>query len=108
VSPVMGNEFKANCKVCHRIFSVAHGGLSDLKQHSEGDYHVRAAQGQRMQSGIAQFMIPQTSPEIDTVSCGQMCVLLLDTLVSHHVITLVKFYLICIAYKLQDYFSILA
>ena len=75
MSPVMGNEFKANCKVCHRIFSVAHGGLSDLKQHSEGDYHVRAAQGRRMQSGIAQFMIPQTSPEIDMVSCGQMCVL---------------------------------
>ncbi|KAJ8352127.1 hypothetical protein SKAU_G00236030 [Synaphobranchus kaupii] len=42
VSPVSGNEYKANCTVCHRVFSVAHGGLSDLKQHSAGHYHIRA------------------------------------------------------------------
>lgn len=28
-----GNEYKANCGLCHRVYFVAHGRLSDLKQH---------------------------------------------------------------------------
>ena len=33
VCRVTGDEYKANCTVCRRVFSVAHGGLSDIKQH---------------------------------------------------------------------------
>ena len=64
---VSGNEYKGNCKVCRRVFSVAHGGLSDIRQHAAGEQHRRNVRVQTTQAAVAQFFIPQSSPETDMV-----------------------------------------
>lgn len=64
---VSGNEYQANCTICRRVFSVAHGGLSDVRQHASGEQHSRNARGHRNQSTVSQFFIPQSSPEADSV-----------------------------------------
>lgn len=45
VSPIPGkvNQYKANCTVYHRAFSVTHVVLSDLKQQVPGDGRSRLA-----------------------------------------------------------------
>ena len=42
IRPVEGDEFKAKCSTCDRVFSVS-GGLGDVKQHSSSKLHIRKA-----------------------------------------------------------------
>ena len=42
VENVRENIYKAHCTVCRRTFSVAHGGLTDLKQHASCGGHMRS------------------------------------------------------------------
>jgi len=64
---VSGDVYKANCKVCRRVFSVAHGGLTDIRQHASGEQHSRNIRTQRTQAQVSQFFMTETSPEIDSV-----------------------------------------
>ena len=64
---VSGDVYKASCKICRRVFSVAHGGLSDIRQHATGEQHCRHERSQKTQASVSQFFIPQSSPEVDTV-----------------------------------------
>ncbi|CAL8282480.1 unnamed protein product [Gadus morhua 'NCC'] len=63
---VNGDVYKASCKICRRVFSVAHGGLSDIRQHATGEQHCRHERSQKTQASVSQFFIPQSSPEVDT------------------------------------------
>ncbi|GAA6102742.1 uncharacterized protein LOC113746684 [Tachysurus ichikawai] len=76
---VSSNEYQSNCTICRRVFSVAHGCLSDVRQHASGEQHSRNARAQRNQSTVAQFFIPQSSPEADSVTAAEL------TLVYHTV-----------------------
>jgi len=40
---VRANQFVAECILCHKTFSIAHGGRSDVLQHSSKEYHKNAA-----------------------------------------------------------------
>jgi len=53
------NEYKANCTICSRVFSVCHGGVYDVKQHASGDNPQEGA--------ILRFLVRQTSPEAGMV-----------------------------------------
>ena len=35
------NVYKAHCTVCRCTFSVAHGGLFDVKQHASSGRHIK-------------------------------------------------------------------
>ena len=65
--PQKRKSVKASCKICRRVFSVAHGGLSDIRQHATGEQHCRHERSQKTQASVSQFFIPQSSPEVDTV-----------------------------------------
>ena len=61
------DSYKANCKLCHRTFTISHGGLCDVKQHAAGDHHIRNARGQRTQAGISSFLVAEGSSDADLV-----------------------------------------
>ena len=64
---VRGDPFKANCTVCRRQFTVSHGGLSDVRQHAAGENHKRYEKQKRSQGALAQFLVPQATPETNKV-----------------------------------------
>ncbi|CAL8240021.1 unnamed protein product, partial [Gadus morhua 'NCC'] len=87
---VSGDVYKASCKICRRVFSVAHGGLSDIRQHATGEQHCRHERSQKTQASVSQFFyillavvwsgfarlqffIPQSSPEVDTPKAATFC-----------------------------------
>lgn len=40
LTPVRGDNHKAYCALCEKIFSVAHGGLHDVRAHWKGKRHI--------------------------------------------------------------------
>jgi hypothetical protein len=42
IAKVPGNVFSADCNLCRKAVSIAHGGRSDLLQHSKTDGHKKA------------------------------------------------------------------
>lgn len=69
VEYVRGNDYKANCTVCRRVFTIGHGGVCDLKQHASGVTHKRNERARRTQAdrALSKFIVHQTSPEADLV-----------------------------------------
>uniref|UniRef100_A0A096M281 Uncharacterized protein n=1 Tax=Poecilia formosa TaxID=48698 RepID=A0A096M281_POEFO len=53
-------------------FSVAHGGLTDIRQHGSGAQHCRNLTAQKTQASVSQFFIPQSSLEIDMVTAAEL------------------------------------
>jgi len=41
ISAVRGDEFSASCNICNKKFAIHHGGISDIKQHSNTDKHIK-------------------------------------------------------------------
>ncbi len=41
IDAVPGENTKANCLLCKKIFSVANGGITDVKKHSQTQQHER-------------------------------------------------------------------
>lgn len=39
INSVDGDEFKAYCKLCKKVFSIAHKGEASIKEHAEGAKH---------------------------------------------------------------------
>lgn len=39
---IRDDVYKANCNVCHRPFSISHGGVKDIKQHAAGVNHKKS------------------------------------------------------------------
>ena len=68
---VVENDLKANCKACRKVFSISHGGVTDVKQHAAGELHRRNIRSFRSQASVAHFFVPDTSPELDLVSYPQ-------------------------------------
>ena len=50
---VRGDEFSANCNICNKKFSIHHGGISNIRQHSKTDKHVK---NQELMKGQRGFM----------------------------------------------------
>jgi hypothetical protein len=42
LQPVRDDVYKAHCTICKKIFSIAHSGKGDVKQHSTKECHVKA------------------------------------------------------------------
>ncbi|XP_046623326.1 uncharacterized protein LOC124306598 isoform X5 [Neodiprion virginianus] len=40
LTPVRGDDHKAYCALCDKVFSVAHGGLHDVRAHWKGKRHI--------------------------------------------------------------------
>lgn len=40
LTPVRGDNHKAYCALCDKVFSVAHGGLHDVRAHWKGKRHI--------------------------------------------------------------------
>lgn len=40
LAPVKGEDHRAYCLVCRKIFSVGHGGLNDVRTHYKGKRHI--------------------------------------------------------------------
>ena len=51
ISVVRGDEFSANCNVGNKKFSI-HGGISDIRQHSKTNKHVKSQELMKGQSGF--------------------------------------------------------
>lgn len=45
VKKVRSDYYKAHCTVCRRTFSIAHSGLTDVKQRASSDGHKRNIRG---------------------------------------------------------------
>ena len=67
VENVRDNVYKAHCTVCRRAFSVAHGGLNDLKQHAASGGHMRSIRDNKTRGTLDQFVVHQATPEADMV-----------------------------------------
>ena len=67
IDSVREDEFKANCTVCRRQFSVSHGGLTDVKQHASGEAHKKNETQRRSQGALTQFLVRQATPEANMV-----------------------------------------
>ena len=52
ISVVRGGEFSGNCNIGNK-FSIQHGGISDIRQHSKADKHVK---NQELTKGQRGFM----------------------------------------------------
>lgn len=57
---VPGDKFKARCTACDKVFSVGHGGLHDVTQHSKTPTHTGAVSAARSASVRGYFV--RTSP----------------------------------------------
>lgn len=64
---VHDNEYKANCIICRRVFSIAHGGIHDLKQHASGTGHVERQRANQTRGSLDRFVVHQATPEADMV-----------------------------------------
>ncbi|XP_036375006.1 uncharacterized protein LOC118771200 [Megalops cyprinoides] len=64
---VRENVYKANCTVCHRVFSISHGGICDIKQHASGENHRRSERLRRTRGdgAFSKYLVRQASPEAD-------------------------------------------
>lgn len=67
VEKVRDNIYKAHCTVCRRTFSVAHGGLADIKQHASSAGHTRNIKDTKTRGTLDQFVVHQATPEADMV-----------------------------------------
>ena len=50
INSLKGDEYNARCSICNKTFSIHHGGVSDIKQHSKTALHLKNEQllkGQR-------------------------------------------------------------
>jgi hypothetical protein len=52
ISAVRGDEFSASCNICNKKFSIHHGGVSDIKQHSNTDKHIKKDESMKGQRGF--------------------------------------------------------
>lgn len=69
---VSGNPLKAYCAVCRREFSVAHGGLSDVKQHAAGSEHNKNDRSATTSAAIETFLVKSFSVEHQKVLAAEM------------------------------------
>ena len=53
ISVVRGDEFSVNCNICNKKYSIHHSGISDIRQHSKTDKHVK---NQELMKGQRAFM----------------------------------------------------
>lgn len=67
VGKVQDNEYKANCTVCRRIFSIGHGGLADLRQHAASSGHMRNVKEKSTRVTMNKFVVHLATPEADQV-----------------------------------------
>lgn len=67
VEKVRENSYKAHCTVCRRVFSIAHGGVADLKQHALSDGHKKNTRDTTRRRTLDQFVVHQATPEADMV-----------------------------------------
>lgn len=67
VEKVRENSYKAHCTVCRRVFSIAHGGVADLKQHAFSDGHKKNTRDTTRRRTLDQFVVHQATPEADMV-----------------------------------------
>ncbi|CAB1438054.1 unnamed protein product, partial [Pleuronectes platessa] len=65
VENVRENIYKAHCTVCRRTFSVAHGGLTDLKPHASSGGHMLSIRDNKTKGTLDQFVVHQATPEAD-------------------------------------------
>jgi hypothetical protein len=61
---VIGNRFEAQCTLCHKTFSVGHGGRNDLTSHTKSDMHARNTMAAKC-SSIQSFFVKSTPTGID-------------------------------------------
>ena len=52
ISVVRGDEFPANCNICNKKFSIHHGGISGIRQHSKTDKHGKNQELMKAQRGF--------------------------------------------------------
>ena len=52
ISVVRGDEFSANCNICSKKFLMHHCGISDIRQHSKTDKHVKNQELMKGQRGF--------------------------------------------------------
>lgn len=57
--------FKEHCIVCGLTFSIACGGLTDLKPHASSGGHKRPLRDTTTQGTLDQFVVHQSTPEAD-------------------------------------------
>lgn len=70
---VRANIFAAECTICQKTFSIAHGGRSDLVKHSLKSCHKTAARAAHA-SAIQSYFVKATPTGIDR----QVCVTVFD------------------------------
>ena len=61
---VPGNQFKAQCTLCHTRFSISHGGRNDLTSHATTGLHVRNTKPAKC-SDVRSFFVKSTPTGID-------------------------------------------
>lgn len=44
ISAVEGDNTKGNCRLCLSVFSISHGGTSDIKYHTKSQRHQNGKQ----------------------------------------------------------------
>ncbi|XP_012250689.1 uncharacterized protein LOC105682992 isoform X2 [Athalia rosae] len=66
LTPVRGDDHKAYCALCDKVFSVAHGGLHDVRAHWKGKRHIG------LQATIGNTTeIPSQSDQVLSQGAGQ-------------------------------------
>lgn len=60
---VQDNACKARCTVCQRTYSVAHGGLFDLKQPASSGGHIRNVRDNKTGGTLDWFVVHHVIPE---------------------------------------------
>lgn len=60
---VQDNACKAHCTVCQRTYSVAHGGLFDLKQRASSGGHIRNVRDNKTGGTLDWFVVHHVIPE---------------------------------------------
>lgn len=72
LKPCIGNIHKASCKYCNKDFSIAHGGRSDVTQHSAGAEHKKNKVTVASSSNLKRFFANTTSPESDKLALAEL------------------------------------
>ena len=64
IAPVDNNCSKARCVTCNRVFSIGHGGESDLKQHINTAIHKSFVKQTNTSSKITKFILKKGNDDI--------------------------------------------